>query len=472
MSWITSGNANFKCRPLEYILSDTSLKGDLMSWMDSYYGPVSPKAQVLLRTIAMNNSSFNSTLSWIFIPASLVKKGPQKDTKMGKDQHKDRELFVEFYSKLKERDSARVKEFEANIARNRLNTSPDDLGSWLKLVITMDGISPSVTRELIVSPDISMQSLHHQVLCPAIGWTNNYHCYAYRRLHGAIDPQTWKKNKANVDKRVSDSIEMLGEECWIGPKTSTALDSIFQSLYIGGALANDKVITLGELFTLDKQDDLELQYVHDFGDWWSHTISVSKYDGEVPTSASVAHLISGEGSCPPEDTGGSSNYAQTMSKLTGAMGIKSKDTYEERDNEVSQTVDPSNERWWKFLNLEVRGKMNMQALKNPLAFDIDHTRANLEIAIRLPKQKGGKESANAIRRDFGTGLASSEFDDKCSVESKQNTNPFKFCAVCEVTVALKACSGCNYIAFCSREHQLQYWPKHKKDCRRIQKANA
>ena len=65
-----------------------------MSWMDSYYGPVSPKAQVLLRTIAMNNSSFNSTLSWIFIPSSLVKKGPQKDTKMGKDQHKDRELFV------------------------------------------------------------------------------------------------------------------------------------------------------------------------------------------------------------------------------------------------------------------------------------------------------------------------------------------------------------------------------------------
>ena len=470
MSWITSGNAKFKRRPLDYVLGDTTMEGDMMTWMDSYYGPVSPKAQVLLRTIAMNNSSFNTTLSWIFIPACLVKKGPQKDSLMGQNQLKHRQLFIDFYTKLKERDSARVKKFEADIVRKRQDTSTDDLGSWLKLVVTMDGVNPSVRRELIVSPDISMQSLHHQVLCPAIGWSNNYHCYAYRRLHGAIDPQTWK-NKASTEKAVTDSIEMLCEECWIGPKTSTALDSMFQPLYIGGALANDKVITLGDLYALDKQDEIKLQYVHDFGDWWSHTISVSKYDGEVPTSASVAHLVSGEGSCPPEDTGGYSNYAQTMSKLTGTMGIKSKDTFEEYDDEVSQTVDPSNERWWKFLNLEVRGKMNMQALKNPLAFDIDHTRANLEIAIRLPKQKGGKESANAIRRDYGTGLTSSDFDDKCAVDSKQN-NPLKFCAVCEVTVALKTCSGCNSIAFCSREHQLQYWPKHKKDCRRIQKASV
>jgi len=470
MSLITAGNAKFKRRPLENVLSDTAMDYSTWNtWIDCYYGPVSAKAQVLLRTIAINNSSFESDLMCAFIPSSFIKDGPGKNTTMGKTQLKHRALFVDFYTKLKERDTLRVKNFEANILRKRIHESNTDIGSWLKLVVTMDGIEPAVWRELIVSPDISMKSLHHQVLCPAIGWSNNYHCYAFRRLRGTVDPGT-RKNKATMAKAVSDAIEMLSEECWVGPKNSTAIDSMFQPLYIGGALANDKLITLGALFTFDKQDEMKLQYVHDFGDWWSHSISVVKYDGEIPSSASVAHLVSGGGNCPPDDIGGYPRYVQTMSKLTGKMEIKSEEIFEDLlDGNMSEKVDPSNERWWKYLNSEVRGKMNMQALSNPLLFDMDLTRANLEIAIRRPKQKGGKEVNNLTLCNLRTGLATSDFDEKCTVESEKSRNPLKFCAICEVTVALKTCSGCNSIAFCSREHQLQYWPKHKKDCRRIQK---
>ena len=100
---------------------------------------------------------------------------------------------------------------------------------------------------------------------------------------------------------------------------------------------------------------------------------------------------------------------------------------------------------------------------------MDLTRANLEIAIRQPKQKGGREVDNLTSWNLGTGLATSDFDEKCTVDSEKSRNPVKFCAICDVTVALKTCSGCNSIAFCSREHQLRYWPTHKKDCRRIQK---
>lgn len=49
-------------------------------------------------------------------------------------------------------------------------------------------------------------------------------------------------------------------ECWIGPKRSVAIDVIYQHLYIGGAVADDKVITLKHLFPADS-DTMSLQYV-------------------------------------------------------------------------------------------------------------------------------------------------------------------------------------------------------------------
>ena len=463
---LATGNDIFKRRPLD-ILSDIAVDfSEVNNWVDCYHGPVSAKAQVLLRTIAMNKASFESDLMCVLIPSNLIKNGQGKNTAMGKTQLEHRALFNNFYSKLKERDTVRVKNFEANILRKRLKESNTGIGSWLKLVVIMDGIKPAVRRELIVTPDISMKSLHHQVLCPAIGWSNNFHCYAFRRLRGTVDPGTRKFPKAITTKAVRDSIEMLSEECWVGPKNSTAIDSMFQPLYIGGALANDKVITLGDLFNLDRQDEMKLQYVHDFGDWWSHSISVVKYDGEVPSSASVAHLVSGEGNCPPDEIGGYTGYVQTMKRLTGKIEIKAEEIVDER---IPEKVDPSNDRWWKYLNSEVRGKINMQSLSNPFAFDTDLTRANLEIAIRQPKQKGGREVDNLTSWNLETGLATSDSNEKCTVDSEKSRSPVKFCAICDVTVALKVCSGCNSIAFCSRDHQLRYWPMHKKDCRRIQK---
>lgn len=49
-------------------------------------------------------------------------------------------------------------------------------------------------------------------------------------------------------------------ECWIGPKRSVSIDAIYQPLYIGGAVADDKVITLKHLFPTDS-DTMSLQYV-------------------------------------------------------------------------------------------------------------------------------------------------------------------------------------------------------------------
>lgn len=100
-------------------------------------------------------------------------------------------------------------------------------------------------------------------------------------------------------KKVQESIEMMLEECWIGPKISTAaLDSMSRCFCIDSALTNIRR-QRWKIFITNKGGEMNLQYVYNFGDWWSHTIRITKYDSPVPTGATVAYLMSGKGWCPP-----------------------------------------------------------------------------------------------------------------------------------------------------------------------------
>lgn len=42
------------------------------------------------------------------------------------------------------------------------------------------------------------------------------------------------------------------------------------------------------------------------------------------------------------------------------------------------------------------------------------------------------------------------------------------CPICATTKDLRLCSGCRQVSFCCREHQVEYWPRHKNDCRAAQ----
>lgn len=228
-------------------------------------------------------------------------------------------------------------------------------------------------------------------------------------------------------------------------------------LYIGGYLANDKNITLGQLFVLNKSehDDMSLQYIHDFGDWWSHSISVIKHIGDdgIPSQATAAYLIGGSGGSIPDDAGGVREYTKKIDQLT-------------------MDVDPSSECWWDLLS-DIRGHSNrLDLLTSPLEFDLEKTRTAIELAVHTGTQKAGKENINLCVVDPDTGLKH-EFDEKCTITLPKTKT--KLCAVCGVTVALKLCSRCSGVAYCSRDHQLNHWETHKFECRQIRKqmkANA
>lgn len=432
-------------RPLMEFFSDPALTSTttsypdegIMTHFDTYRGPLSSRAYAVIRTMMdpSKNNVNESVICCNLIPPSLAKANKEK-------AFSAMNLFANFVRDLKERDSVRIGSFEASLSEITDDIVEKKSGGWLKIDVQLDGIRPKVRRELLVNPAVTMRALHDQVLCPTMGWKSNFHFYSFRKTY--------------------DDPEKLKDSCWIGPRQSTALDSMFMPLYVGGCVANDKQISIGQLYASEDTDVVTLQYVHDLGDYYSHQITISKYDGQKPDS-NVACLVQGEGLGVPEDSGGLMGYCETMRGLTGKMPIE----IDENSHEKA-FVDPSSEHWWRYFNAEVRNKYNMQSgLGDPLQFDIDRARNDLDAAIRRPTQKSGREALNLSSMDRKSGLTL-EQDKKISASLPKNAT--KMCAVCGVTVALRKCSGCQSVAYCSREHQLQHWKEHKAECRVIQRG--
>ena len=178
----------------------------------------------------------------------------------------------------------------------------------------------------------------------------------------------------------------------------------------------------------------------------------------------MAYLLSGSGCCPPQDSGGIVGYAELMLKLCGKYPVQDDILPNENRKGRVNMIGPNNKKWWELLNDEIRGKVNFTGLTSPLKFDIELYRSRLHEALRRRTEKASSAAKNWSNMSFASGLNS----EKMAPTQKVIKDPTKFCAFCNVTVALKLCSACQSIAFCCRDHQLQIWPSHKADCKRIQ----
>jgi hypothetical protein len=63
-------------------------------------------------------------------------------------------------------------------------------------------------------------------------------------------------------------------------------------------------------------------YLYDFGDGWEHDVDVFGSGGEEPS------VVSGEGTCPPEDCGGPSGYHELREALSDATHPEHQDYLE------------------------------------------------------------------------------------------------------------------------------------------------
>ncbi|MGA2865067.1 MAG: plasmid pRiA4b ORF-3 family protein [Verrucomicrobiota bacterium] len=142
-----------------------------------------------------------------------------------------------------------------------------------RLKVVLSGTKPPVWRRLQVPGNANLGWLH-AVLQVAMGWTNS-HLHQFR----------------------------FGDQ--------VCSDPAFQLEEYGGdppMLDDNNTI----LMNARPRAGAVLRYEYDFGDSWSHVITVGKLTGPDRALAGMARCLDGARACPPEDCGGVWGYANLL----------------------------------------------------------------------------------------------------------------------------------------------------------------
>jgi hypothetical protein len=150
-------------------------------------------------------------------------------------------------------------------------TRPSATGRVFQLKVTLQNIKPPVWRRVLVDAGSTLDQVH-EVIQAAFGWWN-CHLHEFEidgTRYGDPDP----------------------DDDW-GPPTVNER-----------RIRLDTVVTAGSTFG----------YLYDFGDGWSHRVTVEK-DLPAETGTTLPACIGGRRACPPEDCGGPWGYEHLLEAL-------------------------------------------------------------------------------------------------------------------------------------------------------------
>lgn len=168
----------------------------------------------------------------------------------------------------------------------RLAALPEDYPERrLVLHVELEGIEPPIWRRLEVENSLTFAELH-DILQTAMGW-NDAH------LHEFIVGK----------QRIGLTTEI--ESAWDEP-----------------ALPGEEV-ELGQVIGRRKS----FRYLYDFGDGWSHRITIEQRLPSTPTERPAA-LLAGKRACPPEDCGGVPGYYRLLDALAQPDSDESREMLE------------------------------------------------------------------------------------------------------------------------------------------------
>jgi hypothetical protein len=162
---------------------------------------------------------------------------------------------------------------------------------WVAQVrVVLDDVKPVIERVVEVDSTLCAFDLH-TVLQHAFGW-NDSHLHEFRP-GGATDTATWRGESWEVGLVVTDTnAPEVDLPWWI-----EALDEF--------------EITVGQLFALGRG---AASYHYDFGDGWSHTMTL--VECLEPTQWSPrAQVVQGTGPSGLDDVGGSGGLTQLLAEL-------------------------------------------------------------------------------------------------------------------------------------------------------------
>lgn len=171
---------------------------------------------------------------------------------------------------------------------------------------------PPVWRRIIVPAETTF-SQFHIVIQAAMGWYDE-HLYSFSPSgYGSIP---WIEEKSDEDDQLS-----FGKP----NKKST--------------LASD--LKLSDIF---KKKEQTFIYIYDFGDDWTHKITLEEIDKK--NISPLPKLIAGKGTCPPEDCGGPMGYERLKEVLSDKNHPEYQDVKEWLyDFDVEDLFDEDEDIW-------------------------------------------------------------------------------------------------------------------------------
>lgn len=148
-------------------------------------------------------------------------------------------------------------------------------GRVIRIHVALIGpADPEIWRVIDVDPTMKLGEFHH-VLQAAMGW-ENYH------LHQFLDCDPFQLGPNSVVTRWTE----------VTPYTDDWRDA--------GTVVDESKVTIGSILTKEQP---KLYYEYDFGDGWTHALDLLG-EGVAPKQSPRAVVVSGEGRCPQEDSGG------------------------------------------------------------------------------------------------------------------------------------------------------------------------
>jgi hypothetical protein len=161
-----------------------------------------------------------------------------------------------------------------------------------EIEIVLNDVRPVVSRRIQVPGEITLDELHHVVQL-AMGWTDSHlHEFDVNGVqYGQHDPD-WDLHEVNDEAKA-------------------------------------------KLFRLVGSGD-RLTYSYDFGDGWTHTLTVEKVVEPEP-GVGYPRCVSGRRACPPEDVGGPWGYAAFLE----AIADPTHPEHAERIEWMGGTFDPA-----------------------------------------------------------------------------------------------------------------------------------
>jgi Plasmid pRiA4b ORF-3-like protein/SEC-C motif len=137
----------------------------------------------------------------------------------------------------------------------------------LVLTIELDSVTPRVWRRVAIPSNTPLDQVHLMIQ-DAMGW-HDAHMYVFETdEHTIIDPRS-----------DSDEIPADGER----------------------------------LVSIATERGAQFTYVYDFGDAWTHTVTVDEIRPGGPDNVFV--VLDGGGACPPDDIGGAGGYQHLLAAL-------------------------------------------------------------------------------------------------------------------------------------------------------------